>query len=246
MSVRLFRLLLLAGALVAAHPAPASAAITITGYAYGSEGPAITGMTVENFEDVTLIPGLTIRMGGGITTPALWTGTMPRVWNPATASSCCTLGGPFPANTWDGSYALCNGGYGTGSTGLSPRNGNFWDFAFADSVCFLFSPTVTEFGVGLSNIQSLGGPTGVTNHELIVNGVSRGTLESLLPGYVPGVNVRFRYLRISATGGDVIQSVCVQNIQALDGLVFDKLAVSPDQSTPALPTSWGKLKVSHR
>lgn len=246
MSARFFAYLLLAGALVAAHPAPASAAITITGYAYGSEGPAVAGMTIENFEDVTLIPGLTIRMGGGIATPAMWTGTLPRVWNPATASSCCTLGGPFPANTWDGSYAICNGGYGTGSTGVSPHNGNFWDFSFADSVCFLLEPAVTEFGVGLSNIQSLGGPTGVTNHELIVNGVSRGTLESLLPGYVPGVNVRFRYLRISATGADVIRSVCVQNISALDGLVFDKLAISPDATTPARRPSWGRLKIGYR
>ena len=238
--------LLLVAALAALHPSTASAAFNITGYAYGSEGPAVTGMLVENFEDVNLIPGLTIRIGGGITTPAMWTGTMPRVWNPATATSCCTLGGPFPANTWDGSYALCNGGFGTGSTGLSPHDGNYWDFSFADSVCFLLggSVPVTEFGVGLSNFQSLGGPTPITNHELIVNGVSRGVLETLLPGYAPGVNVRFRYLKITATAGDVIRSVCIQNVTNLDGLVFDKLAVT-DPTTPALRPSWGQLKIGY-
>lgn len=245
MKSRILPCLLLAVALLAGRPAPALAAFSFTGYAYGSEGPAVAGMTVEDFEDVNLIPGLTIRISGGITTPAMWTGTMPRVWNPATATSCCTLGGPFPANTWDGSYALCNGGFGTGSTGVSPHTGNYWDFSFADSVCFLLAQPATEFGVGLSNFQSLGGPTPITNHELIVNGVSRGLLETLLPGYAPGVNVRFRYLKIAATGADVIQSVCIQSVTNLDGLVFDKLAVSAGATVPATRPSWGQLKIGY-
>ena len=239
----------LAAALLAAIPflvpSAARAAITITGYAYGSEGPVIASATIENFEDVNLIPGLTIRMGGGITTPAMWTGTIPHTWNPATATSCCTLGGPFPANAWDGSNAICNGGFGTGSTGLSPHNGNYWDFSFADSVYFLMSPPVTQFGVGLSNFQSLGGPTPITNHELIVNGVSKGNLETLLPGYAPGVNVRFRYLVVTATAPDNIQSVSIQNVSALDGLVFDEVALG-GATTPALSGSWGKLKNIYR
>jgi hypothetical protein len=242
---RRFLVLLLLAVASSCLTATSHAAITITGYAYGPEGPAIAGMTIEDFEDVTLIPGLTIRMGGGITTPTMWTGTLPHTWNPATASNCCTLGGPFPANTWDGSLALTNGGHGTGSTGLSPHNGNFWDFSFADSVCFSFSNPQSLFGVGLSNFQSIGGPTGVTNHELIVNGVSRGLLETLLPGYVPGVNVRFRYLLIAATGTDQISTVCVQNVSALDGLVFDKLAIS-GPGTPVLKSSWGTLKSIYR
>jgi hypothetical protein len=108
-----------------ALPAASHAAITVTGFAFGSEGPAVAGKTIEDFEDVNLVPGLTIRMGGSIATPAMWTGVLPHTWNPATATSCCTLGGPFPANTWDGSNAICNGGFGTGSTGLSPHNGNY-------------------------------------------------------------------------------------------------------------------------
>jgi len=226
-------------------PTSSRAAITITGFAYGSEGPAVTGMTIEDFEDVSLVSGLTIRMGGGIT-PVMWSGTIPPTWNPATASSCCSLGGPFPANTWDGSNALCNGGFGTGVSGLSPHTGNYWDFSFADSVYFLLPPATMKFGVGLSNLQSIGGPVAVTNHELIVNGVSRGTLESLLPGYVPGVNVRFRYLVVTATAPDVIQSVCVQNVSALDGLVFDKLAYQLDQSSAGRRDTWGHLKSIYR
>lgn len=238
--------LALVGLVTLSLPSTAHAAITVTGYAYGSEGSAIAGMLVENFEDTSLQTayGFTIRMGGSITTPAMWTGTLPRTWNPSTATSCCTLGGPFPANTWDGSYAICNGGFGTGSTGSSPHNGNYWDFSFADSVCFLMSGA-PAFGVGLSNFQSIGGPTGVTNHELIVNGVSRGLLETLLPGYAPGVNVRFRYMLVTATAPDVINSVCIQNVSALDGLVFDKVAITDPQS-PAAHATWGRLKSIYR
>ena len=238
------RRLVLGFLLLGLVPGRTQAAITITGFAYGSEDAQIGGMAVENFEDVTLLPGLTIRFGGSAATTRTYTGTMPRTWNPATASSCCTLGGPFPANAWDGQNALCNGGHGTGSTGLSAGTGNFWDFQFSDSVTFLFDTPHNKVGVGLSNFQSLGGPTAVTNHELIVNGVSRGLVETLLPGYAPGVNVRFRYMIITATAPDVIQSFAIQNVSALDGLVFDKLAL--DVASPALPTSWGRLKTLYR
>ncbi len=246
MVARRFTLFVLFALAALLYPARCRAAINITGYAYGSEGPALTGMLIEDFEDTSLQTawGFTIRMAGGITTPAMWTGSLPRTWNPATATSCCTLGGPFPANTWDGSYAICNGGFGTGSTGTSPHNGNYWDFTFADSVCFLMTGA-PKFGVGLSNFQSIGGPTGVTNHELIVNGVSRGLLETLLPGYVPGVNVRFRYLLITATAPDLITSVCIQNVSALDGLVFDKVALV-DPITAADHHTWGRLKTIYR
>lgn len=245
MSTRPLAVALAAAVFSFAAPSLARAAITITGFAYGAEGPAIASATIENFEDVNLIPGLTIRMGGGLTTPAMWSGTIPHTWNPSTASSCCSLGGPFPANTWDGSNALCNGGFGAGVSGLSPHNGNYWDFSFADSVYFLMSPAVSQFGLGLSNFQSLGGPTAVTNHELIVNGVSKGNLEALLPGYVPGVNVRFRYLVVTATAPDDIRSVCIQNVTNPDGLVFDELALRGG-TTPARTGSWGGLKNIYR
>jgi hypothetical protein len=113
-------------------------------------------------------------------------------------------------------------------------------------VCFLLPPAVVSFGVGLSNLQSLGGPTPITNHELIVNGVSRGLLETLLPGFVPGVNTRFRYLVVTATAPDIISSVCVQNVTNLDGLVFDKLSFQVDATAPTRRDSWGRLKTIYR
>jgi hypothetical protein len=229
-------------------PSVASAAITIAGFAFGSEGPEIVGATIENFEDVNLVPGLRIRMGGvpGGHPNRNWEGTIPRTWNPSTVTSCCLIGGPFPANTWDGTFALCNGGLGgAGNTGVSPGTGNYFDFVFADSVYFVFSTPMSKVGIGLSNFQSLGGPIPVTQHELIVNGVSRGLLETLLPGWAPGPNFRNRYLVITATAPDAIQSVTVQNVSAVDGLVFDKIAFQ-DFTSPATTTSWGRIKAIYR
>lgn len=233
-------------ALIAVHPA--HAAITVTGFAPGSEGPAIVGATIEDFEDVNLIPGLTIRMGGipgfGART---WTGTLPRVFKPSLAPSCCALGGPFLNNTWDGVGALTNGGlFGTGTSGLSPGDGQFWDFQFADSVTFLFSTPKAMFGIGLSNFQSAAsGDPPRTDHELIVNGVSLGRLETLLPGWVSGQYIRNRYLVITATAPDAINSVAIQNLTLADGLVFDKLALS-GFTTPVARRSWGRVKILYK
>jgi len=229
-------------------PPTARAGITITGIAPGSEGPSIASATIENFEDVTLIPGLTIRMGG-VPSPGvnrMWT-TLPRVFNPSLASSCCTLGGPFVNNAWDGVGALTNGGLGgTGLSGLSPGDGQFWDFVFADTVAFIMSPPKALFGIGLSNFQSAAsGDPPRTDHELIVNGVSKGTLESLLPGWQSGQYIKNRYLLITATAPDAITTVAIQNVTLADGLVFDKLALG-DFTSPAMPGTWGRLKTLYR
>lgn len=224
--------------------APSRAAFTVTGYAFGSEGPAIVGFIVEDFEDQNLIAGLTIRMGGtSIATPRMWTGTIPRTWDPTTAAGG-TFGGPFTANTWDGTHALTNGGHGVGQTGHSPGDGNYWDFNFADSVVFVFNPPAKAVGMGLSNFQSPGGPTPLTNHSLAINGVQWGLVESLT-GWAPGGNVRNRYVVITASGADAIQSIAFHNLTAADGLVFDKLAV-PDPTSGARPGSWGRLKSLYR
>lgn len=244
--MRRLPLITLAGSLFLslASPHASHAAILVTGLAPGSEGPAIAGATVEDSEDVNLISGLTIRMGGipGFGARS-WTGTLPRVFKPSLASSCCTLGGPFPNNLWDGVGALTNGGlFGTGSSGLSPGDGQFWDFQFADSVVFLFSKPKGLFGIGLSNFQSAAsGDPALTDHELIVNGVSRGRLETLLSGWVSGQYIRNRYLLITATAPDAILSVSIQNITQADGLVFDKLAMQ-DPIAPVNRSNWGRVK----
>ena len=219
------------------------AAITVTGYAFGAEGAALGSATIENFEDTALLGGLTIRMAGtSIGVPRVWTGTLPVVWNPLAASGASGLGGPFANNTWDGTYALCNGGFGTGLLGT--HNGNFWDFQFADTVAFQFAAPKAMVGVGLSNFQSIGFTTPITQHRLIVNGQPWGLVESL-PGWVGGIYTRNRYVVVSATAPDAITSVSFADVSATDGLVFDKLAVV-DVQAPARPSTWGRIKALYR
>ena len=207
---------------------PAHAHITYSSVPYGAEDAVIAGRIVEDFEDTALIPGLSITFQGTGVAPdqLVYPGALPHVWDPTTASAMPPLGGPFFGNTWDGQYALTNNGHGPGITGLSPGNGNFWDLNGAVSTTFTFATPVRFFGVGLSNFQSLGGPVSVTDHELLVNGVAVGLIESV-PFWAPGGDSRNGYLTVTADPGELISSVSIRNISAADGLVFDKLAVSP-------------------
>ena len=50
-----------------------------------------------------------------------------------------------------------------------------------------------------------------------------GLVESL-PGWIPGIDVRNSYLLVTATDGDVINSIAFQNDTLGDGVVFDKVA----------------------
>jgi hypothetical protein len=203
--------------------APLHAGISVSSVAFGSEDAAITGSVIEDFEDTTLLSGLSITFSGGVT-PVTYPGTLPHVWDPTAASGLSGLGGPFLSNTWDGEHALTNNGHGVGITGMSPGIGNFWDFAPAMRTEFLFSTPVQLVGIGLSNFQSLSGPIGLTDHELFVNGASLGLVESV-PVWTPGVHVRNGYLIITADAGDSISSIAIENTIAGDGLVFDKLAL---------------------
>jgi predicted ATPase len=59
------------------------------------------------------------------------------------------------------------------------------------------------------------------------------------------VNVRNRYLVITASGPDVILSVCIQCVTNLDGLVFDELAVQDIATVPSEGSSWGQVKEAY-
>lgn len=200
-----------------ASQAPAATVISI---APGSEGPAIAGMIIEDFEDVTLVPGLTVefsvwRNGLNLITanpPVAYTGTLPATWAPSSNS--------FPLNAWDGTRALVNGW------------NHDWAFPFASSVELRFSPPVASVGIGLGNFQS-----DVTLHSLFVNGVDQGTLESL-SWWVSIVNGKNGYVLVL---GEPISSLRFTNDTHFDGLAFDKLAIG-EPATPAAGTSWGRVK----
>jgi hypothetical protein len=225
---RLRRLAPLALILLALTVPAAEAAITVSSLASGTEDASITPLPIENFEDTTLLPGLSVtfsawRTNANVLTanpPVTYTGTLPVVWN-------CAADG-FPNNPWDGAHALVNG------------TGHDWAFPFASSIELTFSNAPTAVGFGLSNFQRDAG-SAFTFHALTINGVSHGNLESL-PGWTTNVFGHNRYILIT---GEPITSVKLAANTHFDGMVVDKLAFG-DLSSPAAAASWGRLKGLYR
>jgi hypothetical protein len=60
------------------------------------------------------------------------------------------------------------------------------------TITFDYAPGTTTFGIGLSNFQSLDSPAfPITNHELFVNGLDEGTIETLAgTNWAPGLGNR--------------------------------------------------------
>jgi hypothetical protein len=221
--------LAIAAVLFAARsPIPAAASPTIAVIAPANAGTvdaAIAGSTVEDFEDVNLIPGLTITVSvwrnnlNQITAngPIIYSGALAGTWDP--------ISDGFSNNTWDGSRALVNGW------------GHDWAYPFASSVRFDFVPPRPLVGIGCANFQF-----DVTAHALFVNDVSMGNIEAL-PGWVDTIVYgRNGYVLIS---GEPIHSLEFRANTHFDGLVFDKLAVG-SESTPIRTTSWGRVKGLYR
>lgn len=224
---------LLATALVSVLAASTSrAGITITSITPGTEDAFISGLVVEDFEDVNLWPGFSVTFSvwrnaaNTITAagPVTYTGTLPQAW-------LCSADG-FPANPWDGTHALVNGA------------GHDWASPFAASVEFQFSPPQPGVGIGLSNVQTDAGSS-FTPHSLFVNGVDRINLEQL-PGWTSQVFQRNRYIVIQGTDGELVSSFKIVADTHFDGMVFDKLALADPTQLPAATTSWGRLKQLYR
>ena len=175
----------------------------------------ITGYIEDGFETTALISGLTITLTGNVPTTT-WT-TLPTLFNPTTQGD-----GNETNNQWDGSDVVDNGAN-------NQLSGDSW----ATLTTFNYAPGALSFGIGLSSFQSPNSPggLGVGNHELFVDGIDQGMIETLAPpNWSPGI-VRNAYLRVDATGGSTITSVGFKNIlppsQQEDFLIFDHLAVVP-------------------
>ena len=179
----------------------------------------ITGYLEDGFETTTLISGLSITLSGNVTTTT-WT-TLPTLFNPNTQGD-----GNENNNQWDGTEVADNG-----------TNNQLFGDSYATLTTFNYAPGALSFGIGLSSFQSLSTPGGlaITNHELFVNGVDMGTIETLAgANWTPGI-VRNAYLRVDATGGSAISSVGFKNLTTTSGedfLIFDHLAVeAPEPAT---------------
>lgn len=173
----------------------------------------ITGLAIEDFEDVTLAAGLQVATTSPDSGPSA---TLPRLYIDGSGS--------FSNNSWAGPGALVNTSdnriwYGPGAGSL--------DNIAARTIFHV--PGVRTFGVGLGNFQG-----DLRDHALFVNGVLvEPTLETL-PGFQSGINLRNGYLVITAGPGEVINSVAVEvrdngstaplSGSAGDGLIFDHVA----------------------
>ena len=178
----------------------------------------LTGYTIDGFESTTLISGLTISLSGGVPSTT-WT-SLPNLFNEN------TCGNLTQNAAWDGTDTVINIPTNSMSNCSSPAN-------IANVITFNYAPGTTSFGLGMGNFQSLGGPIAITNHELFVNGMDEGVIETLAgANWTPGLQ-RNAYLRIDATGGSTITSVGFENISAPDVLMLDHLAVL--SATSAVP-----------
>jgi hypothetical protein len=175
----------------------------------------INGFSIEDFEDTALLSMLSYQVVGS--SSASFT-SLPHTYE--IAANTFTLN----AN-WDGTHVLLSNGTNLFAPAL---DGNEVDFYVAGGT--------TAFGIGLASFQSLASqPFPITDHILFVNGVNLGTLESLT-GWSGGLD-RNLYLRIDATGADVINSVSFVNAPAsvVDLLVFDHLAIQGVQPPTSVP-----------
>src|SRR5262249_11503608 len=92
--------------------------------------------------------------------------------------------------------------------------------------------------------------TGITNHELFINGIDMGVIETLAgANWTPGFG-RNAFVRIDGTGGTLITSIAFQNLTALDVLMFDHLAIDVPEPASALPATsallWLGLRLRRR
>jgi hypothetical protein len=179
-----------------------------------------TGYTVDDFESTTLISGLTISLTGGVTSTT-WT-SLPALFDQGACPGLTTN------QAWDGTHAVISTTTNAASNCNGPANiSTFFTFNYA--------PGTTSFGLGLSNFQSTSPASPsfpITQHELFVNGVDMGVLETLAGAvWSPGL-VRNAYLRVDGTNGTVTTSIGFENLTASDVLMIDHLAVAPSVTTP--------------
>lgn len=169
----------------------------------------VSGYVIEDFEDVTLAPGLAVHVlpptlsGYGPTT------TLPFTFDPATDDQASNV---FVGSAWDGQHSLVNRPF-------VPITSYANDGGWSD-VRFLFSGGVTSVGFSIQQAEA----------NVIIN-------LDLGKGYEPFLDSssllaasagRVGYLRIDAAPGEVIFGVELDNQAGNhDGIAYDHLAFQP-------------------
>jgi hypothetical protein len=225
-----------AAALAVFLSAAPAGAITLTFFPASAYNPTtsimdatlgLAGFTIDDFETLPFIPGLTLTISGnGV--PLTTYSSLPSLLDTVTQCGPVLGGGP-----WDGSHMASNLLGNTLNSCATPTG-------LAKFATFDYAPGATSFGIGLANFQSLTASIPITNHELFVNGVDMGVVETLAgANWTPGT-LRNTYLLIS---GGLITSVGFENLTAADYLAFDHLAVQHVTSTAPEPSSIALLGI---
>jgi hypothetical protein len=220
--------LFLLATISAALPCRLDAATSVTVLDLANVDAVIAGSTVEDFEDTSLIPGVSVTFSTWVNAsnvvtangPVTYNGTIPQTWDPVSDG--------LNFNTYDGTRALVNGW------------AHDWQYPFAASAVFQFNTPQPSVGLGCSNFQG-----SLTSHELLVNGVSKGNLEALTGWANTIIQGKNGYLLIVGSPGEPISSIEIRSNTSIDHLVFDKLAVG-SMATPTHSNSWGRVKALYR
>lgn len=214
----------LAGTLFVALPAHADLeffGLTTVRWGFSGASIGVQGMTIEDFEDTALAPGLRIRWSApaGEVGP---TDTLPNTFDPTIDDP---FGNAFASGQWTGSRVLVN----TRTNRPFPYNASEnWD-----DVELLFDPPVASVGFSVQQMN--------VSNSVVVNGVVRGNFASLTG--LPVGSDRQGYVIINATNGETISSIRIDSLFG-DGFVIDHLAFSTVPApkltiTSVSPSQWG-------
>jgi len=188
------------------------------------QSPASVGLadcTMEDFEDTTLAPGLSITWTAASGTVGPVT-TLPRTFDPVTEDP---FGNAFDTGVWNGTHAL-----------ISALGNQSYNYSVAQNwgdVELSFSTPQRVVGFSLQQADA--------NITVVINGVSHGTLSSIV-GSSAVSGGRAGYFVITATGSDTISTLRLDN-SAGDGWTIDSLLFSPNAApvigvTGISPTEW--------
>lgn len=194
---------------------------------WGRTGASIgvQGMTIEDFEDVSLTKGLQVLWSApnGSVGP---TSTLPNLFNPNTDDP---FGTAFAGGAWTGAHALLN--TRTNRPFPYPESGSW------GTVEFQFNPPVTTVAFSVQQMD--------INNPVIINGVNRGPIGTLVG--LPVNGARMGYVVFNATGADTISTLRIASTG--DGFVLDHLAFTtepvPRLTMSLVPSAlWGSPDAS--
>ncbi|MGK7885427.1 MAG: PEP-CTERM sorting domain-containing protein [Crocosphaera sp.] len=171
---------------------------------FTDEIAGITGYEIEDFEDTTLIPGLSVEWTSPDLGPVT---TLPRV---ATANDF----GSAIDDAWDGIGFLTPSRQGTVS--------------LSDFTTLNFSKSPTSVGIGISNLNF------ASSTFLSINNTLFSDFSFFTPPPIIGAGIKSIYLRIDAEAGETIDSISIDgsslDFLAFDRLAVGNTQSVPESS----------------